>query len=57
MYYFPLSYKLSKRVSSVQVQEKQEQEAPTIHISNQDQHTTRCLLKTFWSIFVYVLFL
>ena len=29
----------------------------TLHISNQGQHTTRCPLKTFWSIFVYVLFL
>ena len=57
MYYFLLSYKLSTGVSSVYVQEKQELEARTIHISNRCQHTTKCPLKTFRSIFVYVLLL
>ena len=56
MYYFPLNYKLSTGVSSVQVQEKQKLEAQTIHISNQGQHTTRCPLKTFWSIFFLYMF-
>ena len=46
---FPLSYKLSTGVSSVQVQEKKI-EARTIRIRNQGQRNTRCPLRTFWSI-------
>ena len=53
MYLFPLSYKLSMSVSSVQVQKK-ELEAWTIRISNKGQHNTRCPLNTSMVYFVYV---
>ena len=52
---FPLNYKLSMGVSSVQVLKKKI-EAGTIRISNRGQHNTRCPLKTFLVYFVYVFF-
>ena len=51
---FPLSYKLSTGVSSVQVQ-KRKPEGKTIHISNQGQHINRGPFEDFWyNVYVFL---
>ena len=53
---FPLSYKLSTGVSSVQVQ-KRKPEGKTIHISSQGQHITRGPLEDFlYNVYVFLFF-
>ena len=54
---FPLRYKLSTDVLSVQVQ-KRKPEGKTIHINSQGQHITRGPLEYFWynvNVFLFLL--
>ena len=51
---YPLSYKLSKGVSSMYVQ-KRKPEGKTIYISSKGQHITRGPLEDFWyNVYVFL---